>query len=61
MMGAAYLAGIGAGVWQDREEVRGTWEVDRRFEPTWSEDERSSRYAEWRDAVRRALSPGKTG
>ncbi|CAA9568138.1 MAG: Glycerol kinase [uncultured Thermomicrobiales bacterium] len=56
-LGAAYLAGLGAGVWRDRNEVRGAWEVDRRFEPTWSEDERASRYAAWQAAVGRALAP----
>jgi len=58
-MGAAYLAGLGAGVWRDREEVRDAWEVDRRFEPTWSADERASRYDAWRVAVGRSLSPAR--
>ena len=56
VLGAAYLSGIAVGVWNDREDVRATWEVDRRFEPGWSEDERASRYAGWKDAVGRALS-----
>lgn len=61
VLGAAYLAGIGAGVWKDREEVRATWEVDRRFEPTWSEDERLSRHASWTEAVNRALTSASDG
>lgn len=56
VLGAGYLAGIGTGLWRDRDEVRATWEIDRRFEPTWSEDERSSRYTGWKEAVGRALS-----
>ncbi len=56
-MGAAYLAGLGADVWTSRDEVRDAWEVDRRFEPAWSADERASRYDSWRDAMGRALSP----
>jgi glycerol kinase len=55
VLGAAYLAGLAVGVWADREDVRESWAVDRRFEPTWSEDERESRYAEWKAAVQRAL------
>ena len=58
-LGAAYLAGLGSGVWRDHDEVRDAWEVDRRFEPTWSADERASRYDAWRDAVGRALTPDR--
>jgi glycerol kinase len=56
VLGAAYLAGLAVGVWDDRDDVRESWEVDRRFEPQWSEEERESRYAGWRDAVSRALT-----
>jgi len=56
VLGAAYLAGLAVGVWADREDVRDSWLVDRTFEPTWSEDERESRYEGWQAAVRRALS-----
>ncbi|MBA2775096.1 MAG: glycerol kinase GlpK [Chloroflexia bacterium] len=56
VLGAAYLAGLAVGVWADREDVRDSWLVDRTFEPTWSEDERASRYQGWQAAVKRALS-----
>jgi glycerol kinase len=56
VLGAAYLAGLGVGLWTDPNEVRETWEVDRRFEPEWSEDERSTRQAGWADAVRRTIA-----
>jgi glycerol kinase len=56
VLGAAYLAGLAVGVWDDRDDVRESWEVDRRFEPQWSEEERDSRYAVWQDAVSRALT-----
>ncbi len=56
VLGAAYLAGLAVGVWADREDVRESWAVDRRFEPTWSPDERASRYAAWQAAVGRALT-----
>jgi glycerol kinase len=56
VLGAAYLAGLAVGMWTDREDVRESWVVDRQFEPTWSEDERESRYEGWRLAVKRALS-----
>jgi glycerol kinase len=56
VLGAAYLAGMAVGVWADREAVRESWEVDRRFEPSWSDDERESRHAAWKAAVGRALT-----
>lgn len=61
VLGAAYLSGLAVGVWSDREEVRATWEVDRRFEPSWSELERASRYAGWKDAVGRTLTREMSG
>jgi len=56
VLGAAHLAGLAVGVWTDREDVRESWAVDMRFEPTWSADERESRYDGWKAAVRRTLS-----
>jgi glycerol kinase len=53
-LGAAYLAGLAAGVWPDREAIRQQWQVDRRFEPQISSDEAAARRATWRRAVDRA-------
>ncbi len=53
-MGAAFLAGLGAGVWKSTAEIEATWRVDRVFEPTISEDERDARYAVWKRAVERS-------
>ncbi|MBA3642724.1 MAG: glycerol kinase, partial [Chloroflexia bacterium] len=53
-LGAAYLAGIAAGVWASREEVAQQWQVERRFEPSISADERDARHAQWRRAVERS-------
>lgn len=55
-LGAAYLAGLGVGLWHDRREIARQWSVDRRFEPTWSLDERETRYATWRRAIERAAN-----
>ncbi len=33
-LGAAFLAGLGTGVWSSRQELAGSWRLDRRFEPT---------------------------
>jgi glycerol kinase len=32
-LGAAFLAGLGTGVWSSQEELADTWKLDRRFEP----------------------------
>jgi glycerol kinase len=32
-LGAAFLAGLGTGVWSSQEELAETWKLDRRFEP----------------------------
>lgn len=56
VLGAAYLAGLGSGIWSDRDEVRSSRDVDRRFEPSISASERESRVALWMEAVERAKS-----
>jgi glycerol kinase len=52
-LGAAYLAGVGAGLWTV-SEVRGAWRERRRYEPSMSEDERAGLLAGWADALTRA-------
>lgn len=55
-LGAAYLAGIGAGLYSGPDEVAGLWVRDRLFEPSMKADEREARYAGWRRAVQRVLT-----
>jgi glycerol kinase len=54
-LGAAFLAGLGTGVWGSLDELAATWALDRRFEP---EDGRrdDGRYDRWRDALPRAAA-----
>jgi glycerol kinase len=52
-LGAAYLAGIGTGVWS-ASEVREMWREAARYEPRMSEDERGSLLADWGRALERA-------
>jgi glycerol kinase len=56
VLGAAYLAGMGVGIWSDREDVRASWEIDRRFEPAITDSDRERRVALWNDAIGRAKS-----
>ena len=53
-LGAAYLAGLGAGVWPGPEALQGLWQLDRAFEPTMPAARRDALYAGWRRAVDRA-------
>lgn len=53
-LGAAYLAGLATGFWQDEDELARQWQVERRFEPTLPADAREGRLAVWHRAVDRA-------
>ncbi len=53
-LGAAYLAGLGTGVWASREEVAAHWQLDREFRPA-GEGRLDGQYARWKAAVRRSL------
>jgi glycerol kinase len=53
-LGAAYLAGLAAGVWSGTDDIAARWAAERTFEPAMSDDERASRMARWRRAVERA-------
>ena len=55
-LGAAWLAGMKAGVYPDQEGFAKTWALERQFSPTMDDDARSAKYARWRDAVKRTLS-----
>jgi glycerol kinase len=55
-LGAAYLAGLEAGVYPDPEGFAKTWALERRFEPLMSEGTRARMYAGWKDAVARTLT-----
>ena len=51
-MGAAYLAGLAVGYWNDLEEIRQNWAVDRSFTPQISKENREKRIKGWKKAVR---------
>ena len=51
-MGAAYLAGLAVGYWNDLDEIRRNWAVDRNFTPKITQEEREKRVRGWKKAVR---------
>ncbi|UAJ08695.1 glycerol kinase GlpK [Glacieibacterium megasporae] len=56
-MGAAFLAGLATGVWEDLASIERIWHRDRRFDPVMEQDERTRLVEGWRSAVRRTLLP----
>ena len=53
-LGAAFLAGLGTGTWSSTDELRETWALDRRFEPTGDRADHDAAYKRWSAAVERA-------
>ena len=55
-IGAAYLAGLGVGLWGNIDELELHRQVDRVFSPQMSELQRQDKLSAWRNAVKRVLS-----
>jgi glycerol kinase len=53
-LGAAYLAGLAVGFWEDKEELKSRWRLRRRYDPQMDEEERERLYGRWKEAVARA-------
>ena len=53
-IGAAFLAGLGAGVWRDKAQIRATWREQRRFTPTDDRARVGEHLARWDAAVAKA-------
>ena len=53
-LGAAYLAGLATGVWNDRDEIRGSWICDNTFEPRMTGEESERLMDSWHKAVGRS-------
>ena len=54
-LGAAYAAGLAVGFWNNTDELRENWNEDKRWTPSWSDEQRRSGYAGWQKAVQRTL------
>ena len=52
-LGAAYLAGLAAGVWESREELSRLWRCDTTFSPAMDARHRERLLADWHRAVER--------
>lgn len=55
-LGAAYLAGLDAGLLPEPDRFADLWRLERRFLPAMAASQRARKVDGWRDAVRRTLS-----
>ncbi len=55
-LGAAFLAGLSAGVWRDPAELAALWQAERVFHPTLPRERAEERMAQWERAVRQACA-----
>ncbi len=54
-LGAAYLAGLAVGFWQDREDIRRNWSLERCFEPGMEEEKKTALLCGWKKAVKKCI------
>lgn len=54
-LGAAYLAGLAVGYWENQAEIAKQWSVDKLFLPTMEEETRKELYGGWKKAVQAAM------
>ena len=53
-LGAAYLAGLAVGYWDDQDSIRDQWEMDRKFMPSMAPEHVEELRAGWDKALERA-------
>ena len=54
-LGAAFMAGLGTGVWDSTDDLRSSWQLDRAFSPDpAAQDRTAAAYALWQKGVERA-------
>ncbi len=53
-LGAAYLAGLGVGLWKSPSDIASQWQAEHRFKPAMTSAKRKSLMAGWARALERA-------
>ena len=53
-LGAAYLAGLTCGIWENTEQIRAQWTLERRFRPSMDREERTALLHRWHRGVERS-------
>ena len=54
-LGAAYAAGLAAGIWSSTDDIRRLWREQHSYQPTMPPSQRDELYAGWNKAVERTL------
>lgn len=55
-LGAAYLAGLGIGLWSSLEDIENQWKAEKTFSSNMTDSDRKSLNGRWHRAVRATLS-----
>lgn len=55
-LGAAYLAGLAVGYWNDMEDIKKNWSLSKYFEPEMEDEKRMELLKGWKEAVERCRS-----
>ena len=60
-LGAAYLAGLAVGYWENKQAIKAQWQLDKTFTNTWGKEEREHLYRGWKKAVEatQVFKPGE--
>jgi glycerol kinase len=53
-LGAAYLAGLAVGYWNDIDEIERYWQKEKTFTPSMNDERRSDMQKQWKRAIRAA-------
>lgn len=53
-LGAAYLAGLAVGFWENKDDVQEHWQLNKKFEPQMSQQQREQLFEGWHKAVKAA-------
>ena len=51
-LGAAFLAGLGVGLWKDKSELKKLWKVQKNFKPVLGENQRTELRKRWLHLIR---------
>ncbi|UKS25786.1 glycerol kinase GlpK [Paenibacillus sp. HWE-109] len=55
-LGAAFLAGLAVGFWQDQAEIAAQWQVDQAFDQSMAKEQQVKLYSGWKKAVNAAMA-----
>lgn len=54
-LGATYLAGLGCGIWNSKEEIQSSWHLEKKFTPGQNKNYFDQLYSKWQKAVERSM------